>query len=124
MNEPVNLLIADRNPHVREFLKREMMAEGYRVRLVKSGQELTEAAGNPENPPDMVIIDPDLPDANGLSLIRQLRGIFPEMPILIHTLLTEMVLQLDTVHRVIFVEKKGNSIDQLKQAVKDLLDGE
>jgi CheY-like chemotaxis protein len=35
------ILVADRNQRVREFLKRELMAEGYRVRLAKH---------NPDNP--------------------------------------------------------------------------
>lgn len=34
------ILIADRNSNVREFLKREMMTEGYRVRLAKDSREV------------------------------------------------------------------------------------
>lgn len=122
MNKPVTLLIADRNPHVREFLKREMMADGYRIRLVKSGQELIDDIFNPDTLPDMVILDPDLPDANDLSLILRIQQIVPGLQIVIHTLQTEMIQQLDAVHPVLFVEKRGNSVDHLKQAVKDLLD--
>ncbi len=124
VNKPVILLIADRNPHVREFLKREMMAEGYQIRLVKSGQELIEDVHNPNTPPDMVILDPDLPDTTDLSLVHHIHQIVPGLPIVIHTLQTEMIHKLDAVHSVIFVEKKGSSVDHLKQAVKDLLDME
>ncbi len=121
MNKTVTLLIADRNPHVREFLKREMMADGYQIRLVKSGQELINDVHNPDTLPDMVILDPDLPDANELSLIHRIHQIVPGLPIVIHTLQTEMIHQLDALHPVIFVEKKGSSIDHLKKAVKDIL---
>ncbi len=114
-------MIADRNPHVREFLKREMMADGYQIRLVKSGQELVNDVHNPDTLPDMVILDPDLPDANELSLIHRIHQIVPGLPIVIHTLQTEMIHQLDALHPVIFVEKKGSSIDHLKKAVKDIL---
>ena len=124
MNKPVILLIADRNPHVREFLKRELMAEGYQIRLVKSGQELIDDVHNSDTLPDMVILDPDLPDTNDLSLVHHIHQIVPGLPIVIHTLQTEMIHQLDAVHPVIFVEKKGSSVDHLKQAVKDLLDME
>jgi len=122
VNEPVVLLIADRNPHVREFLRREMMAEGYQIRLVKSGQELIDDINNSGLLPDMVILDPDLPDANDVSLVHQLHQIFPGLPIVIHTLQTEMIHQLGEMHPVLFVEKKGSSVDHLKQAVKELLD--
>jgi DNA-binding NtrC family response regulator len=99
------------------------MAEGYQIRLVKSAQELIDDVLNPGTPPDMVILDPDLPDANDLSLVHQIHRIVPGLPIVIHTLQTEMVHQLaDAVHPVIFVEKKGSSVDHLKKAVKDLLD--
>ena len=124
MNKTVTLLIADRNPHVREFLKREMMADGYQIRLVKSGQELIEDVQNPDTLPDMVILDPDLPDANDLSLVHHIHQIVPGLPIVIHTLQTDMIHQLNALHSVIFVEKKGSSVDHLKQAVKDLLDME
>lgn len=124
MNTPLLLLIADRNPHVREFLKREMMAEGYQIRLVKSGQEIINDVHNSDTLPDMVILDPDLPDGNDLSLIHRIHQIVPGLPIVIHTLQTEMIHQLDEVHPAIFVEKKGSSVDHLKQAVKDLLDRE
>lgn len=121
MNKTVILLIADRNPHVREFLKREMMADGYQIRLVKSGQELINDVQNPDTLPDMVILDPDLPDANDLSLVHHIHQIVPGLPIVIHTLQTDMIHQLDALHPVIFVEKKGSSVDHLKQAVKDIL---
>jgi len=124
VNKPVILLIADRNPHVREFLKREMMAEGYRIRLVKSGQELIDDVRSPGALPDMVIMDPDLPDANDQSLVQHIHQLVPGLPIVIHTLQTDMIHQRDAAHPVIVVEKKGSSVDHLKQAVKELLDME
>jgi DNA-binding NtrC family response regulator len=122
VNRSLTLLIADRNPHVREFLKREMMAEGYQVRLFKSGRELIDAVQAPGAPPDMVILDPDLPDADDRSLVHQIRRIAPGLPVVVHTLQTEMMHQPDAADPVIFVEKKGSSVDHLKQAVKALLD--
>ncbi len=95
MNKPVTLLIADRNPHVREFLKREMLAEGYHIRLVKSSQELIDHIRGSDTLPDMVILDPDLPDANDLSLVYQIHLHAPDLPIVIHTLQTETIHQLN-----------------------------
>lgn len=98
-----------------------MMAEGYQIRLVKSGQELIDDVHNADTLPDMVILDPDLPDVNDLSLVYHILQIVPGLPIVIHTLQTEMIHQVDAKHSVIFIEKKGSSVDHLKQAVKDLL---
>jgi DNA-binding NtrC family response regulator len=121
VNKPVTLLIADRNPHVREFLKREMMAEGYHIRLVKSGQELIDHIHDPETLPDMVILDPDLPDANDLSLVHHIHQLAPDLPVVIHTLQTEMIHQFNMTQSILLIEKKGSSVDHLKQAVKDIL---
>ena len=40
MGRQFTILISDRNRNVREFLKREMMGEAYRVRLAKSWREV------------------------------------------------------------------------------------
>lgn len=37
MAKKFTILTADRNRNVREFLKREMIAEGYRVKVAKIG---------------------------------------------------------------------------------------
>ena len=55
------------------------MAEGYQIRLVKSGQELIDDVHNFDTLPDMVILDPDLPDANDLSLVHHIHQIVPEL---------------------------------------------
>ena len=97
------------------------MAEGYHIRLVKSGQELIDHIHNPDTLPDMVILDPDLPDANDLSLVHQIHQLAPDLPVVIHTLQTDMIHQLNVKQSVLLIEKKGSSVDHLKQAVKDIL---
>ena len=124
MNKPLTLLIADRNPHVREFLKREMMAEGYHIQLVKSGRELIEQIQNAKALPDMLILDPDLPDVNDQSLVHQIQQLVPQLPIVIHTLQTEMIDHLKDIEFLILIEKKGSSVDHLKLAVKEIADRE
>jgi CheY-like chemotaxis protein len=124
VNKPLTLLIADRNPHVREFLKREMMAEGYHIQLVKSGRELIEQIQNAKALPDMLILDPDLPDVNDQSLVHQIQQLVPQLPIVIHTLQTEMIDHLKDIEFLILIEKKGSSVDHLKLAVKEIADRE
>jgi CheY-like chemotaxis protein len=58
-------LAADRHPHVRALLKRELGVDGCRVRLTATGDELLDQASCPD-PPDLAIMDPDL-TAPGLS---------------------------------------------------------
>src|SRR5512143_698587 len=78
------ILIADRNPHVRGFLQREMSKEGYRIRLAESAQDLLQWVCHPE-PIDLIILDPDLPDAVDVHLLNALQNRMPSVPVIIHT---------------------------------------
>ena len=118
--EMFTILIADRNPHVREFLRREMMAEGYRVRLAKNGQEVLRWIYHYE-PLDLVILDLDLPDANDAPLLDKLNDRIPTLPVVVHTLSTHDVTANGDSLPVVFVEKEGNSIENLKKVVADML---
>lgn len=114
------ILIADRNPNVREFLKREMITEGYRVRLAKNGREVLRWIYHHE-PLDLVILDLDLPDATDASLLEKLNDRIPTLPVVVHTFSTEFDSAIDVSLPVAFVEKEGNSIEDLKKVVADML---
>lgn len=118
--QSATILIADRNPNVREFLKREMTAEGYRVRLAKSGREVLRWIYHHE-PLDLVILDPDLPDATDAPLLEKMNDRIPTLPIVIHSFSTEDVAANSDSFPVVFVEKEGNSIENLKKVVEHIL---
>ena len=67
-----NILIADRNPHVRELLKREIALEGYNVFLAKNGAEVMEQVRS-SNRFDLIVIDPDIADLRQSDLIEILK---------------------------------------------------
>jgi len=114
------VLIADRNPNVREFLRREMMAEGYRVLLAKNGREVLRWIYRYE-PLDLVILDPDLPDASEVPVIEKLNDRIPTLPVVIHTFSTDYDTPAEVSLSVTFVEKQGNSIEALKKVVASML---
>jgi DNA-binding NtrC family response regulator len=110
------LLIADRNPHIRDFLKRELTAEGYHVYLAKTSRELLETIAC-INTLDLLILDPDLPDQNDPDILMKIQSLSPGIPIVIHSHQPAPNERADRCGHVGFVEKKGNSIDQLKQTI-------
>ena len=65
------ILIADRNPHVRNYLKREFMSEGYNVCLAKTGQEVLTIIFSREKI-DSLILDLDLPDIEGATILDKI----------------------------------------------------
>jgi DNA-binding NtrC family response regulator len=116
------ILIADRNPHVRVFLKREMMAAGYQVRLAENAREVLKWAFGGE-PLDLIILDPDLPDADETYVLEHLLDRIPLLPVIVHTYLSENESDSKDMGEVIFVEKRGSSVERLKQVVHEALIG-
>jgi DNA-binding NtrC family response regulator len=120
LEKEITILIADRNPHVRDFLRREMMAEGYRVRLVNSGREVLKWAYHQE-PIDLLILDPDLPDSGEMPILEKIEDRIPILPVVVHGFVSDYGTHRTLSDTVVFVEKRGNSIDRLKQAIFELL---
>lgn len=120
MKQEVNILIADRNPHVREFLRREMIADGYCVRLAENGRQLLKWIYHNE-PLDLLIVDPDLPDIDVSSLLTKLQNRIPFLPVVVHSFLPDYSDHSDELSHFLLVEKKGNSIEHLKKIVHDIL---
>ena len=120
MEKDFTILIADRNRHVREFLKREMSAAGYRVRLAKNGREVLEQVYHHE-PLDLLILDLDLPDAGEVAILESIEDRIPTLPVVVHSFLSDYANHPAVLSTAVFVEKKGSSIDPLKRVVFEVL---
>ncbi len=115
------ILIADRNPHVRELLKRELASAGYRIHLAKTAQEVVELAFKAESP-DLLIMDPDLPDNGTLAPLRRLKERIPTLPLVLHAHGADSANGLEGVAINDIIEKSGNSIENVKKAVARIFD--
>jgi len=120
MKRQYTILIADRNPHVRAFLKREMEAEGYKVRLARNGSEVLKWVFGCD-PLHLVVIDPELPDVNELDILRRLEERIPTLPFIIHGFLLEYNESFALSTAVAFVEKGGKSIERLRTVAVEML---
>ena len=117
------ILIADRNPHVREFLRRELAAADYHVRLAESGKDLL-CTVYKELGIHLVILDPDFPDMEQHVLLEKLQNRLPLVPVILHTYLAdcENMNLKDMFSVVAVIEKEGGSVEKLISAVSDILD--
>ncbi|RZB38469.1 MAG: hypothetical protein SRB2_00217 [Desulfobacteraceae bacterium Eth-SRB2] len=120
MEKEFKILVADRNQHVREFLKRELTAEGYRVRLAKNVQEVLKKVYHFETL-DLLILDPDLPGTDKLSLLKKLQNRIPALPVVLHTYLADYTDYTNELSKLAFVEKSGSSVESLKKMVHEIL---
>lgn len=120
MAKAFTILIADRNPHILQFLRRELTVEGYTVLLAKTGKEIVEnlRGGRPLH---AIILDPDLRDMGGVIIIKMISENLPKVPVIIHTFSTQLFLMPPASGSTLFVEKNGNSIQRIKEILPALL---
>src|SRR6516165_10534180 len=79
-SEPViRLLIVDDHPMVREGLRSMLAGE-----RMENGREAVQTLT--ETSPDVVLLDLELPDTNGLTLLRRIREIAPGVQVLVLTM--------------------------------------
>lgn len=116
MKTKPTILIADRNPRVRDLLKRELSFEGYNALTAKNAREV--ASAMQYGSVDAVILDPDLPDASSLSVYACIQKRTPPMPVLVLSCNTESVLSLFKGADVSTVEKGEGSLEIIKQFLK------
>jgi CheY-like chemotaxis protein len=77
------ILFADDNKNIREYCRRELEYEGYRVLLAGDGTEVLAAMRDER--PDLVILDVCMPRMNGLETLEAIRSICPGIPIVFFT---------------------------------------
>jgi DNA-binding NarL/FixJ family response regulator len=82
----VRILVADDNPAVRSYLRAILEQQSTWVVCdeARTGTEALDRVKN--NPPDMVLLDFQMPDLNGIDVARQISRLFPALPILMITI--------------------------------------
>ena len=66
------ILVIGAEPQITQELAVHLGARGYETEVAASALEGLELAAG--RPPDLVLVDPDLPDGNGAEVVRRLRG--------------------------------------------------
>ncbi len=82
------ILVADKNKNVREFLRRELAAEGYEVVVARDGAQIM-AEIDREDRLDLLVLDLEMRDADSSKIFEKSQKRSPPLPVIIHTFLTE-----------------------------------
>lgn len=112
------VLIVEDEPALRTAYQRHFAAR-YDLVLAADGAEAMRAAA--AGRPDVAVLDMRLPDMNGIDLLRRLRDLLPELPVIITTAYMSVEPQLgmlDLPHsgyivKPFRVEELGTRIDAL-----------
>jgi CheY-like chemotaxis protein len=119
MPDNFTILVADHNPHIRQFLRRELMRAGYQVYEAANYNEIFFRITG-ATPPNLIIFDLDLPYNNGLDALRKLQNLVPPIPTIIYSDLIEFEGHPDIQNTEAFVEKNDDP-DVLFETVKGVI---
>jgi DNA-binding NarL/FixJ family response regulator len=82
----VRILVVDDNPSVRHYL-RAILEQQASWRVCGEARTGAEALRKViESPPDLILLDYQMPDLNGVDIAKQICELFPNIPILMVTL--------------------------------------
>ena len=82
----VRILVVDDNPAVRHYLRAilEQQSSWQVCDEARTGSEALERVQ--KAPPDLILLDFQMPDLNGLDVAQQISHLFPKIPILMVTI--------------------------------------
>src|ERR671918_1546180 len=92
------ILVVDDDPDIREVLRDRLESLGYRVLAADSGQEGLELLE--QQSPQLVLLDVEMPDRNGLEVLREIRK--KE-----HDTIVVMITAYGTIERAVQAMKEG-----------------
>jgi len=125
--QPLDVLVADDEPSMREFLEIVLTNEGYDVQCVATGEEAVEVIG--ERGARIFIQDLRIGGLDGMDLLEEAKRIAPQMPILVMTAFSTTDVAIDAMRHggFDFLRKPFQNDDvraAVRRALASLPDGE
>jgi len=120
MGTTSKILIADRNPRIREFLRRELAANGHRVRSVNNARDLLKVIYS-DNRIDLLVLDPDFPYMDAVELAHKIVDRIPQIPVVLHCIRGAGDLSGFEGANAVHIEKNGRSVEVLKETIRRML---
>lgn len=103
----IRILVAERNPHMREFLLRELARKNFLVHGAKNSSELLESMRG-DSAPQLLVFALNTINTEGSDLLERVVGEFPNIPVVVHAYLGD-IGDTPALSRVAaMVEKSGN----------------
>lgn len=113
------ILLVDDEESIQLVYREEFEDEGYQVISALNGESGLEKFS--QESPDIVILDIKMPGMNGVEVLRQMKMINPDVPVILSSAYQEFKRDLGTWASDEYVVKSGD-LEDLKNAVKKLLE--
>ncbi len=116
------VLVVDDEPGIRTLLTAFMEQDGYRVAAAADGQQALAAAQR--SLPDVVLLDLMLPDMHGVAVLKALRNLKADMPVIMVTGYPDSRLIAEALHYPpVTLLPKPVACDILLKTVRMVLEG-
>jgi len=91
MNQNFTIFIVEDDPDINEILEDNLWREGYRIRTFTHGEKALDAIM--KTPPDLVILDLNLPGMSGIEICKYIRNneLTAEIPVIMLTARSEEI---------------------------------
>lgn len=109
------ILLVDDEEGIQLLYREEFEDEGYEVISAYNGDEALERFT--ENPPDLVILDINMPGMSGIEVLRRMKEINPDLPVILSSAYQEYKQDFGSWASEEYIVKSAN-MDELKQAVR------
>ena len=112
------VLLVDDEIHIRELYFEELTYEGYQVSTMVSGKRIM---GNLDTvKPDVIIMDIKLKDCSGLDLAREIKQLYPRIPIIMFSAYDTYQEDMKA-HPAEYFVVKSFDLTEIKQTIKAAL---
>lgn len=114
-----SVIVVDDDPGILEFIERVLLREQLTCSSFSSGGELLKHLDSASQPPGVVLMDLNLPDYDGLTLMRAIRGKGVEAPVVVITARASLEKAVDAMRKGAFdfLSKPFDPLDSLLRCV-------
>jgi two-component system response regulator len=112
------ILVVDDERNIRLLLDEELTDEGYDVVLAENGAVALKMVE--EEKPDLVTLDISMPGEDGLTILRKIREIEYDLPVIICSAYSVYKSDFSAVAADHYVVKSSN-FDELKKKINEIL---
>ena len=113
--EKKRILLVDDEEGIQLLYREEFEDEGFEVTTAYNGEEALEQFS--QQLPDLVILDINMPGMNGIEVLRRMKEINPNLPVILSSAYPEYKQDLSTWASEDYIVKSAN-MDELKNAVR------
>lgn len=115
---PERILIVDDEENIRKLYAEELRADGYEVSVADSGDSALKSIQ--AEPPDLVVLDIEMPDVDGLDILSSLKEKNRNLPVVLNSAYTTYKNDFKSWLADAYVVKSSDT-EELKAKIRELL---